>query len=286
MALSPQGIRDTTFKTARKGYDTAEVNAFVSEAAEALETAQNEATAMEARARAAVARLQELSQQSGDAAPAAATAATPAAAPAAEVKANVDESETISRTLLLAQRTADTTVAEAQAEADRLLGVARDEAAKLIEDGKAEARRAGESERVRVEGEVQALLARRDFLESDVDHLEQYLVAQRERIVEAVAGLNDIVHRVPDGLADMRRPLVSAAAETVPAAAVPETPSTDVPADAGTSGDDEHDEIAEITRVAEAAGGAAADTSGSLFDDGGDPTQQIQAVNPRETGNS
>ena len=58
---------------------------------------------------------------------------------------------------------------------------------------------------MQVEGEVQALLARRDFLESDVDHLEQYLVAQRERIVEAVASLSDLVQRVPGGLADMRR---------------------------------------------------------------------------------
>ena len=43
-----------------------EVDAFVEEVAAALEAAQNEATAMEARARAAVARLQELSQQAPD----------------------------------------------------------------------------------------------------------------------------------------------------------------------------------------------------------------------------
>ena len=132
----------------------------------------------------------------------------------------MDEAETISRTLLLAQRTADTTVAEAQAEADRLLAQARDDAAArlaqaeseattMVEAAKEDARRAGEGERVRVEGEVQALLARRDFLESDVDHLEQFLAAQRERITEAVSELGAIVQRVPNGLADMRRPLLS-----------------------------------------------------------------------------
>ena len=63
MALSPQRVRDTNFKSAKRGYDQADVNAFVEEVAVALETAQNEATAMEARARAAVARLQELVQQ-------------------------------------------------------------------------------------------------------------------------------------------------------------------------------------------------------------------------------
>ena len=124
---------------------------------------------------------------------------------------------------------------------------------------------------MQVEGEVQALLARRDFLESDVDHLEQYLVAQRERIVEAVASLNDLVQRVPGGLADMRRPLLSAAADpaaddadadargrsTRSTAEIVDDPSTasrrrrcrPTPARATT---DEHDEIAEITRVASA----------------------------------
>lgn len=311
MALSPQRVRETNFKSVRKGYDPAEVESFVEEVAAALETAQNEATAMEARARAAVARLQELSQQAGDGG--AAAEAQP------EISAKVEESETISRTLLLAQRTADTTVAEAQAEADRLLGAARDdaagnldearaEAAAMLDAARTEARRAGESERVQVEGEVQALLARRDFLESDVDHLEQYLVAQRERIVEVVASLDDLVQRVPGGLADMRKPLLSAAddpAEGVPARDVDDgsddaivdaelvdaeilegevvegelvdQPSADGPADAG------GDEIAEISRIASTDDSRPDHTpsDNSLFDDDGRPTQQMAAVDPR-----
>ena len=134
------------------------------------------------------------------------------------VEASVDESETISRTLLLAQRTADTTVAEAQAEADRMLGhgarrSGRHTSTSPAPDGgttarrgaKAEARQAGEAERLAVRGRGEALMARRDFLESDVDHLESYLVAQRERVREAAASLLDVADRVPGGLADMRR---------------------------------------------------------------------------------
>src|SRR6476660_1155403 len=143
MALSPQRIRDTEFKSVRRGYDPGEVDTFVDEVATALEAAQNEATAMEARARAAVARLQELSREGGEA----------AEAPPDTVKVHVDEAETISRTLLLAQRTADATVAEAQAEADGLARTARGEADRLvadarsaantmIEEAKADARRA------------------------------------------------------------------------------------------------------------------------------------------------
>lgn len=293
---------------------------------------------MEARARAAVARLQEVSQQAPSAsaaidAPGGAPTAdvTPAPFPAApvdsedDVKSRIvvaDEAETISRTLLLAQRTADTTVAEAQAEADRLLGAARDDAAgrldearaegaSLVEAAQADARRAGESERVQVEGEVQALLARRDFLESDVDHLDQYVAAQRERIVEAVASLNDLVQRVPGGLADMRRPLLSAAADPagddtaaaerptdaeavdgesgegdVEGGELIDEPSADGPADAG---GDEHDEIAEITRIASADEARSDETrpddtpaGGALFAEDDPPTQQMAAVDPRD----
>ena len=105
-------------------------------------------------------------------------------------------------------------LAAARDEADASLDSAREEAARCVEEAKVEARRAGEAERVQVEGEVQALLARRDFLESDVDHLEQYLVAQRERITEAVAELDRArASGCPSGLADMRRPLLSAAAD-------------------------------------------------------------------------
>ncbi|HAP75613.1 MAG TPA: hypothetical protein DCR14_05970, partial [Acidimicrobiaceae bacterium] len=65
MEMSPQTIRSTGFRTVKKGYDPAEVDAFKDQVASVVETAQNQATAMEARARAAVAKLQEVSQQVG-----------------------------------------------------------------------------------------------------------------------------------------------------------------------------------------------------------------------------
>ena len=191
MAISPHDIRARQFATVKRGgYDQREVEAFRTAAAEALEHATQEATAMEARARAAVARLQELQQQAPSAPPAE-VAPTAAVAP--------DEAETITRTLLLAQRTADTTVADAEREASE-----------IIETAKAESRKAGEAERVRVEGEVQALLARRDFLEADVDQLDQFLAAQRDRIGAVAAELNDVTTRVGSGLGPMRRPQLSA----------------------------------------------------------------------------
>lgn len=214
MEISPQRVRTAEFKIVRKGADPDEVSSFLGDVADELERAQNQSTAMEARARAAVARLQELSE-SGE-------RGTGEAADAEAVSASVDESETISRTLLLAQRTADTAVADARAQAEQILAEAKDEAARtldstremsasMLEEARTEARRAGDAERAAVAGEVEALKARRDFLESDVQHLEAFLVDQRARLREAATSITDLVDRVPGGLGEVRAPLLSAA---------------------------------------------------------------------------
>jgi DivIVA domain-containing protein len=208
MEMSPQRVRNAEFKTVRKGADPDEVRVFLNDVADELERAQNQSTAMEARARAAVARLQEVSESG-------------AAAPAPTVEASPDESETISRTLLLAQRTADTAVAEARGEAARIVGAANDEAAttldstremaaQLLDEARIEARRLGEAERLAIAGEVESLKARRDFLESDVQQLELFLTEQRSRLREAATSLVDITERIPGGLGEVRRPLLSA----------------------------------------------------------------------------
>ena len=235
MDISPQTIRSTGFKTVKKGYDPDEVESFRAQVAIAVESAQNQATSMEARARAAVAKLQELSQQVN----------TPGREAAAPAVAHTGDTEMISRTLLLAQRTADAALSDARVEAEgitahareeaaRVLDSARTRAAKTVEDARADARRAVDDERVKAENEVQALLARRDFLLGDVEHLEQYLQAQRERLRDAAVQLQELVDRVPGGLGDMRRPLLSASADPLPErpAAAP-APAAAAPTTAG-----------------------------------------------------
>ena len=209
MEMNPQRVRSAEFKTVRKGADPDEVRVFLGDVADELERAQNQSTAMEARARAAVARLQELNE----------AGSTAAAVPA--VDASAEDSDTISRTLLLAQRTADQAVASARSEAEQILRTAKDEASKtldstremsaqLLVEARTDARKIGETERNSVASEVEALMARRDFLESDVHHLETFLVDQRARVREAASSLLDIADRVPGGLGDVRAPLLSA----------------------------------------------------------------------------
>ena len=211
MELSPQSVSSTTFKIVKKGYDPEQVSSYLSALGSSIEETQNQAAAMEARARAAIARLQEMTAQ----------AAAAEAAPAPSSVAPAADADTISRTLLLAQRTADATVAEATAEAARLTSAAEDQANKLVDgaqeivnrlhdEAKSEARRAGDAERVQVESEVQSLLARRAFLLGDVEQLEQHIVSQRERVREVSGLLGDIVSRVAGGLGHIDRPVLSA----------------------------------------------------------------------------
>ncbi len=226
MDISPQRVRTAEFKTVKRGLDPDEVRAFLTDVATELERAQNQSTAMEARARAAVARLQELSDGATSAPVAtsepSSTDRASAESSTTEVRPSVDEAETISRTLLLAQRTADMTVAEAKADAERISREATEEASRtldstremsvrLLDEARDEARRAGDSERSAVRTEVESLKARRDFLESDVDHLERHLADERSRLREAATSLLDLTERVPGGMGEVRRPLLSAA---------------------------------------------------------------------------
>jgi cell division septum initiation protein DivIVA len=267
MEMSPQRVRTAEFKTARKGADLDEVRSFLNDVADELERAQNQSTAMEARARAAVARLQEMSEEP------AADAPSPAAPPATAepVDVSAEQSDAISRTLVLAQRTADSLIAEARTEAARVVSAAngeaaatrdstREMAATMLDEARDEARRLGETERLAVASEVDSLKARRDFLESDVDHLEQFLVAQRSRVRDAAAELIEITDRVPAGLGDVRRPLLSASDDAPDAAGAPE------PSSQGGAWD-------QTTEI------AGPSTTGGEFDDpAGDPTQAIDIV--------
>ena len=151
---------------------------------------------------------------------------SPAAQRRRRPSASDEDAETISRTLLLAQRTADSTIAQANADAESItvkarvdattvIDNARSMADKLLDEARLEGRRSAETERIKAENEVQALLARRDFLLSDVDHLEHHLGAQRERLRDAAVSLQDLIERVPGGLGDLRRPLLSASAESL-----------------------------------------------------------------------
>ena len=275
MEMTPQRVRSAEFKTVRKGADPDEVKIFLNDIADELERAQNQSTAMEARARAAVARLQEVSESEP---------------PAPAVMASADEAETISRTLLLAQRTADNAVAEARGDAARIVAAANDEAAttldstremsaQLLAEARAEARQVGENERTSIASEVEALKARRDFLESDVEQLELFLTEQRSRLRDAATSLVDITERVPGGLGAARPPLLSASDDE---SGEPSNSSPDDRPDA--SAQPTADDLLIVTEIAadepdeEPPSTESSAADGDPWADDGEPTQAMSAV--------
>jgi DivIVA domain-containing protein len=266
MEVTPSQISGAKFRTVRKGYDPAEVDALLGEAAEALEQAQQQATAMEARARAAVARLQEQVGSDSSAPP-------PATDPSTQTPhLTTDDADSISRTLLLAQHTADRTVAEAEAEAERIREGARAEAdetldstremsAQMVEDARAEGRRLTDSDRIAAIDEVERLKARREFLLGDVD--------QRDRLRSAASEIEALVERVPSGLGAVNPPPMSASDDADEAAADAER-SDDESADQGPADFAEfgRDDIDELTYdEADPTPLAAPDRPAALFGD-------------------
>jgi DivIVA domain-containing protein len=228
MEMSPKAIAAVTFPVVRKGYDPEQVRSFLSQLSRGVEELQNRALQAEAKAR---------------------LSATPAPS---EDSPSVDS---ITKTLLLAQRTADTTLAEAREEAEGIRKEAADRAESILAEAKAqgnqiitaaeqEALRTGEITRARVAAEVDVLEARRTALSDDVDTLSGHITSQRERVAAAVAALQEALDK-PDGLQDVPTPAMTASpAEPPPPALVPpsegdtvlEPPPTEVTAGAEDSG--------------------------------------------------
>jgi vacuolar-type H+-ATPase subunit H len=135
-----------------------------------------------------------------------------------------DDAETIGRTLVLAQRAADQAIAEAQEQANSIRAAAEADAlrarsdvelesARLLADARTEARRAGEIEREKVMGEVNALLARLEFLRDDVRAMEAYAVTQRDRLTVAAEAMRALAETEVGHAAAHHAPALSPVAD-------------------------------------------------------------------------
>ena len=213
MELSPQAVAAATFKTVKRGYDPDEVRAYLVEVSASLESSHQQATAMEARARAAIAKLQDVSQHTAMGTP-------------------IEEAQTISRTLLLAQRTADATVADAQreaesiakrgqAEAELLAARAASDAAaatasaveqadRLLRDAELEAQQTKTDAHRRAEADVRLLEQQRAALQHDIASLEAHVTTERERVRAAADALVQVADRIPSGLVPVAAPATTA----------------------------------------------------------------------------
>ena len=210
-------LEQAKFATTRKGYDQDEVDDF-------LDRAVAMATKVEAKLTEALAKPKTVV---GDAASSAAPA--PAMGPGtAEFEAEVERrvearlaeapalaapavaareeatAEAASRTLVLAQRTADAAVAEAKAEAEAILARANEhsqaltaeanEAAQIRrETAEKETEAARAEAHARLSGEIGSLELARDGLRGDVSLLESHVEEQRSQLRSTVAELQRLL---------------------------------------------------------------------------------------------
>jgi DivIVA domain-containing protein len=154
MDVSPQELRDTDIREGFRGYHRDDVDELLERAATTIE-------ALSERVRQVTERIAE-AETSGS--------------------RNRETEETLQRTLILAQRTADEAIADAQKRARKLLEDAESKSRTLVTEAEGTARRIAEDERRQMETDVRDLGARRDKLKTDVDALEKFEAEYRDRI--------------------------------------------------------------------------------------------------------
>ncbi len=210
MDLTPKVLEDVAFHEAKKGYNTQEVDEFLERLAVGLERKEAQLAEASARVEAAEARAADAEQRVFSA--------------MERASESSDADDTLKRTLVLAQRTADAAIKEAEDQAGRTLAAAQDQAAHLLADAQeaasraraeaeTEARRAQEEARARVLAELRELEAARDQIQGDVDVLERHLDDQRGRLRLIVGELQHLLED-PNALREVPAPTLSSA--TVP----------------------------------------------------------------------
>jgi DivIVA domain-containing protein len=255
MDITPQVINEVEFHQRMRGYDPDEVDDFLERVAVAvsrlhdeLVQARGRIAAAEQRAADAERHAREAADRGSASAPRAKHDAVPERAvsdvPAATTAASADatataaqaEFETLKRTLVLAQRTADAAIREADVEAahttaaaqeraDGLLAEASNEAHRIVRTAEQDARKAQEDTRLRLIKEVGALESARDALKGDVGTFERHIDEQRTRLRGTVTELQ----RLLDDPGRLRGPAVPNASEV----SLPASVRRDDPAPAG-----------------------------------------------------
>ncbi len=213
MDVTPQLLHDVEFREAKRGgYNTQDVDEFLERLAVGLERQDVQVREARQRIEAAEARAAEAERRAAQAEQAASQSSA--------------ADETLKRTLVLAQRTADAAIREAEEQAARTVSAAQEHAAQLMAEAEEisararaeaeeEVRHAHEEAQAQVLEEMRELEATRDQLRADVDVLEHHLDDQRERIRRAAHELQRVLDD-PELLREAELPVVSDVRAPVP----------------------------------------------------------------------
>jgi DivIVA domain-containing protein len=181
MDLSAKVLREVEFRDRLRGYDTDEVDEFLEKVAVAVEELQEKMRQLAYRAERAE---RSISDRAADA-----------------------DDDTIRRTLVLAQRTADLAVREAQEQAAELLEGASSESEKILSDAQDNAKRlTTEAERRHAE-ENARLEHQRDQVRDELRELSELLDSERKRLADSLRAALRFVERTlpaPNEISELR----------------------------------------------------------------------------------
>ena len=195
--LSPKTLREVEFREKLRGYHPDDVDDFLERVAAGLETLLD-------RLREANDRANRLEARATD---------------------RIDDDDSLKRTLVLAQRTADLAVQEAQETAAKTLADAEEEARALLTRAESHANellRMGEEQ---LRDDIKRLEAARDRMLVDLDALSAWMDEERNRLRVA---LGDALAHIEDAI-----PVVGAAPQTGPMDIPPEGLQWDEPTTSG-----------------------------------------------------
>ncbi|HEY2428424.1 MAG TPA: DivIVA domain-containing protein [Acidimicrobiales bacterium] len=250
MDLTPQTLREVEFREKLRGYHPDDVDDFLEEVAVALDGLLARLYAAETGGPPLRADLPTVGKE-GE-----------APRPPGE---GVND-DTLRRTLLLAQRTADLAVAEAEESARKLLEQARQEAGRLVAEAEAQVASVSKEARARAEASITDLEQRRAALEREVASLQNWASQQRDRLRDV---LSDQIRALDVWLATSGTPRPGRAPTPASAGSIASRPG-EPPAAGGPS----------------SSGGAAHERAARPGGDGGEPVAAPPAPGPRPSSGS
>lgn len=223
MDLTPQLFRDVQFTERRGAYDKDEVHAFLSRVGTAVGQMQDRVREAQRRVEAAEEHIIKVE---------------------AQAREQQDADETLRRTLVLAQRTADAAIKEAQDEAEAIVADARSKADDMIVQAEEAVRRDVGATRDRLQAEIRDLEQHRDEMRQRIGVISDHLESERSRIHGELDSLKQamddparlVMASVPGSDPE---PIIVLSESSVPQA-VADAPADEVDASPGTpAGDDD-----------------------------------------------
>ncbi len=167
MDLSAKLLREVEFRTSLRGYDTDEVDEFLEKVALTVDELQEKLRQLAYRAERAERAVSD--------------------------RAAEEDADSIRRTLVLAQRTADLAVREAQEQAAVLMDAARSESEKLLVDAREEAQRLTSDAQRRHADDLSRLHADRAKVTAELKELSELLETERKRLTESLRAALSLV---------------------------------------------------------------------------------------------